>query len=74
MEEFPKLTFCTFIEFGQDKITKQQILDQIKQQLDELTEGEVISRVIGRLIVKVDEEDELAAGIVRPETKHHYKG
>ena len=61
MEEYPKKFDCTHIDLRCENITKQELLDYIKERLDKLTDRDMLSDVSGYAVVSVELKTHLAA-------------
>ena len=56
MEGYPKTFDCTHIDLRCENITKQELLDHIKERLDKLTDGDLLSEVAGHAVVRVEQK------------------
>lgn len=56
MEDYPKIFDCTHIDLRCETITKQELLDYIKERLDKLTDEDTLSEVAGYAVVRVEQK------------------
>ena len=56
MEDYPKIFDCTHIDLRCENITKQELLDYIKERLDKLTDEDMLSEVAGYALVRVEQK------------------